>query len=140
MSTAFHPDTDSLTVKVNQILEQFLRITAIKNDWDEILPLAEYEYNNTIQSSTKKSPFLINYGMNPRDIWPIEDKQVCNPASDLYAHYLEKIHQQVNTNLKDATAKTLKRHEKYGMKQPDFEIGQEVLVDTRYMNRHKLDK
>ena len=68
--------------------------------------------------------------MNPRDIWPIEDKQVHNPASDLYTHYLEKIHQQVNTNLKDAMAKTLKPHEKYGMKQPDFEIGQEVLVNT----------
>lgn len=49
LSTAFHPQTDGQTERVNQILEQFLRcyITHRQDDWTDWLPLAEYAYNNS---------------------------------------------------------------------------------------------
>src|SRR6185436_16768979 len=48
MSTAFHPQTDGQTERMNQTLEQMLRIyTNYKQDnWNDLLPAAEFAYNN----------------------------------------------------------------------------------------------
>jgi transposase InsO family protein len=57
-STAYHPQTDGQTEHVNQELEQFVRIfTSYKqDDWDELLPAAEFAYNNHVHSSTQQVP------------------------------------------------------------------------------------
>lgn len=99
LSTAFHPETDGQTERVNQILEQYLRIFATKSDWDELLPLAEFKYNNSKHSGSGQSPFYTNFGLDPRSIWPIKDQATRNPASELYAHYLENTHKQLRENL-----------------------------------------
>jgi transposase InsO family protein len=53
-STAYHPQTGGQTERVNQELEQFVRIfTSYKqDDWDELLPAAEFAYNNHVHSLT----------------------------------------------------------------------------------------
>src|SRR5215470_1565946 len=50
-STAYHPQTDGQTERVNQELEQYLRIFVgeRQNDWHDLLPLAEFQYNNHVQ-------------------------------------------------------------------------------------------
>ncbi|MBW0584738.1 hypothetical protein O181_124453 [Austropuccinia psidii MF-1] len=60
LSTAFHPETDGQTERVNQILEQYLQmyVSYHQDDWHTWLPLAEFAYNNAEHSSTKKSPFM----------------------------------------------------------------------------------
>ncbi|MBW0512540.1 hypothetical protein O181_052255 [Austropuccinia psidii MF-1] len=59
LSTAFHPETDGQTERVNQILEQYLwmYVSYHQDDWHTWLPLAEFAYNNAEHSSTKQSPF-----------------------------------------------------------------------------------
>jgi len=66
-STAFHPQSDGQTERVNQTLEQYLRIYCDnhQDDWAQLLPLAEFVYNNTQSASTKVSPFFANYGYHP---------------------------------------------------------------------------
>src|SRR5882724_4202985 len=58
--TAYHPETDSQTEQVNQILEQYLRvyINYQQDDWDNLLPLAEFVYNNTSHSATMVTAFF----------------------------------------------------------------------------------
>ncbi|MBW0565251.1 hypothetical protein O181_104966, partial [Austropuccinia psidii MF-1] len=67
LSTAFHPETDGQTERVNQILEQYLwmYVSYHQDDWYTWLPLAEFSYNNAEHSSTKQSPFFTIYGRNP---------------------------------------------------------------------------
>ncbi|MBW0530071.1 hypothetical protein O181_069786 [Austropuccinia psidii MF-1] len=67
ISTAFHPETDGQTERVNQILEQYLwmYVSYHQDDWHTWLSLAEFAYNNAEDSSTKQSPFLTIYGRNP---------------------------------------------------------------------------
>jgi hypothetical protein len=67
-STAYHPQTDGQTECVNQELEQFIRIfTSYKqDDWDELLPAAEFAYNNHVHSSTQQVPFMTDTGRLPR--------------------------------------------------------------------------
>ena len=68
MSTAFHPQTDGQTERVNQILEQYLRsyCSYQQDDWAELLPLEEHAYNSAVLESTKVFPFEANYGFSPR--------------------------------------------------------------------------
>jgi len=67
LSTAYHPQTDRQTERMNQELEQFLRmfVDYCQTNWPEWLAIAEFSYNNKIQTSTKISPFYTNYGFNP---------------------------------------------------------------------------
>jgi hypothetical protein len=48
-SSAYHPQTDGQTERVNQILEDILRACALKDgkSWDKCLPYAEFSYNNS---------------------------------------------------------------------------------------------
>ncbi|MBW0466052.1 hypothetical protein O181_005767 [Austropuccinia psidii MF-1] len=66
-STAFHPETDRQTERVNQILEQYLWmfVSYHQDDWHTWLPLSEFSYNTAEHLSTKQSPFFTIYGMNP---------------------------------------------------------------------------
>ena len=68
LSTAFHPQTDGQTERVNQELEQYLRmfIDHRQEQWPEWLGTAEFAYNNKAHSSTQTSPFKANYGQDPR--------------------------------------------------------------------------
>ena len=61
--TAFHPETDGQTERVNQSLEQYLRMFSNyeQNNWSELLPMAEFSYNNSITTATSLSPFYVNY-------------------------------------------------------------------------------
>jgi transposase InsO family protein len=67
-STAYHPQTDGQTERVNQEMEQFLRVfvSERQDDWDELLPLSEFAYNNHIHSSTQQTPFMLDTGRHPR--------------------------------------------------------------------------
>ncbi|MBW0506936.1 hypothetical protein O181_046651 [Austropuccinia psidii MF-1] len=55
LSTAFHPETDGQTERVNQILEQYLwmYVSYHQDDWNTWIPLAEFAYNNAEHSSKK---------------------------------------------------------------------------------------
>ncbi|MBW0564343.1 hypothetical protein O181_104058 [Austropuccinia psidii MF-1] len=68
LSTAYHPETDGQAERVNQILEQYLwmYLSYHQGDWNTWLPLAEFAYNNSDHSSTKKSPFITVYGRAPQ--------------------------------------------------------------------------
>jgi hypothetical protein len=58
-SSAYHPQTDGQTERVNQILEDMLRACALQygRSWDKSLPYAEFSYNNSYQESMKMAPF-----------------------------------------------------------------------------------
>jgi len=68
LSTAFHSQTDGQTERVNQELEQYLRmfIDHRQEQWPEWLGIAEFVYNNKAYLSTKTLPFKANYGQDPR--------------------------------------------------------------------------
>jgi len=68
MSMAFHPQTNGQTERVNQELEQYLRmfIDHQQEQWPDWLGTAEFVYNNKAYSSIKTSSFKANYGQDPR--------------------------------------------------------------------------
>jgi len=67
MSTARHPQTDGLSERVNQTMQQLLRCYTAESGWDWVsrLPLVEFCYNAAVNESTHHSPFEATYGFQP---------------------------------------------------------------------------
>ncbi|KAL0546403.1 hypothetical protein IC582_016311 [Cucumis melo] len=63
-STAFHPQTDGQTERLNQVLEDMLRACALEfpGSWDSHLHLMEFAYNNSYQATIGMAPFEALYG------------------------------------------------------------------------------
>ncbi|GJV39633.1 putative reverse transcriptase domain-containing protein [Tanacetum coccineum] len=59
MSTAYHPQTDGLSERTIQTLEDMLRACVLDfgGSWDVHLPLVEFSYNNSYHSSVRCAPF-----------------------------------------------------------------------------------
>jgi hypothetical protein len=83
-SSAYHPQTDGQTERVNQILEDMLRAYALQygRSWDKSLSYAEFSYNNSYQESLKMAPFDMLYGHRCRTplFWnETEERKIFGP-------------------------------------------------------------
>lgn len=78
-SSAFHPQTNGQTERINAELEQYLRLFVgwAQNDWVDWLPIAEFAGNNMVSETTGVSPFFANYGFNPK--MGVEPAKPCPP-------------------------------------------------------------
>ncbi|RYP29820.1 hypothetical protein DL768_011207 [Monosporascus sp. mg162] len=65
-STAYHPQTDGQTERLNQTLEQYLRsyVNYQQDNWVELLPLAQVAYNTSVNEDMGISPHTAVYGRN----------------------------------------------------------------------------
>jgi transposase InsO family protein len=63
LSTAYHPQTDGQTERLNQCMETYLRcfVHACPSKWIHWLPLAEFWYNSTFHSALGRTPFEVLY-------------------------------------------------------------------------------
>jgi hypothetical protein len=103
MSTAFHPQTDGQTERQNQTIEAYLRsfVNHEMDDWVDLLPMAEFAYNNSVTSATGLSPFYANYGYHPIASNPMATA-ARNPASKAYAHWMHTVHESAKLALEKA--------------------------------------
>ena len=132
LSTAFHPQTDGQTEMVNQTLETYLRtfINYNQDDWFQMLPLAEFAYNNSYTTATKSTPFHANYGFHPKTIYP-PDSKTKNPASKHYGHWLRSIHQKTADTLEETKRRMGKYYDQGKRTTPEMNPGDWVLLNTK---------
>jgi len=67
-STAWHPQTDGQTERVNQELDQYLQlfVNEWQDNWYDLLPIAEFQHNNHVHFTIQQPPFLLDTGRIPR--------------------------------------------------------------------------
>ena len=129
--TAYHPETDSQTKWVNQILEQYLRvyITYQQVNWVNLLPLAEFAYNNMSHSATMVTPFFTNKGFHPKIKVCLEP--VVSEAAHQVATDLKELHLYLHNQISHA----LKQYEVHSALQclpiPPFKVGDTVWLDLQ---------
>jgi hypothetical protein len=63
-SSAYHPQMDGQTERVNQILEDMQRAYVLEHQgsWNQSLTWAEFSYINSYQESLKMAPFEVLCG------------------------------------------------------------------------------
>ena len=113
-SSAYHPQTDGQTERVNQIVEDMLRACVIHFDknWDQCLALAEFSYNNSYQPSLKMAPFEVLYGRTcrtPLNWFQTRERKFFGPS--LVKEVEEKV-KVIRTNLKAAQMRQKSYHDK----------------------------
>ena len=98
---AYHPQSDGQTEQVNQTLEQYLQIYCDyqQDDWHQLLPLAEFVYNNAHNSSTHVSPFFANSGYHPRCSVTVASPESTNRAAKALVDRLQAIRSELKANL-----------------------------------------
>jgi hypothetical protein len=89
--------------RVNYKLEQYLWVfgNERQDDWDELLPMAEFQYNNHVHSETQQTPFYLDSGRHPHMGF-----EFAQPASHLETvnEFIERMHSAL-TEAKVALAK-----------------------------------
>jgi hypothetical protein len=70
-STAYHPRTDGQSERSNQWVETAIRFISDyhQTNWAPYLPIAQFAHNNWPSDTTRKSPFFLLMGYNPRADW-----------------------------------------------------------------------
>jgi hypothetical protein len=94
----YHPEGDGQTERLNQTLEQYLRIFCNyqQDNWSQLLPLREFAYNNAPSASTGTSPFFANKGYHLNIIVHPE----CELASQRAREFgvdLDELHAELHT-------------------------------------------
>jgi hypothetical protein len=69
-STAYHPQTDGQSERTNQSVEIALRyyVSHRQDDWADSIDEIQASMNTAVSATTKKSPFQLLYGFNPRHL------------------------------------------------------------------------
>ena len=67
LSTAYHPQTDRQTERMNQEIGTFLRhyVNYQQDDWTEWLATVEFSYNDKKHVATGRTLFELNFGRHP---------------------------------------------------------------------------
>ena len=127
-STTFHPQTDGQSERVIQVLENMLRSCVIDYEgiWDRHIPLVEFVYNNSFQSSIGMTPYEALYRRKCRTPlrWTeLSEKKIIGP--DLIQENKEKM-KMIRERLKVVTD-IQKSYADLKRKDIQYEIGGKVL-------------
>ena len=137
LSTAWHPETDGQTERINSVMEQYLRahVNYLQDDWLEWLPLAEFVGNNTESETTKVTPFFANKGFHPRmGFEPIRLSTNANTNeinADAFATRMEDIQSMLRSHMLLAQADHKKYANRHRGTAPQYREGDLVWLDTR---------
>eukprot|EP00253_Pinus_taeda_P008729 PITA_08729 len=131
-STAYHPQTDGQTERVNQVVEDMLRSSVMQQptQWEEYLHLVEFAYNNGYHSSLKMSPFEVLYGWKcrtPSSWGGPEDKFLLGPEM---LEEMEVMVKKVRANLKMAQDRQ-KNFADRKRTSKEYQVGKHVYIRIR---------
>jgi RNase H-like domain found in reverse transcriptase/Reverse transcriptase (RNA-dependent DNA polymerase)/Integrase zinc binding domain/Chromo (CHRromatin Organisation MOdifier) domain/gag-polyprotein putative aspartyl protease len=135
MSTAFHPQTDGQTERMNRTLEDMLRafVGYKQNDWDKYLAAAEFAYNSAPNASTGMSPFKLNYGSEP--LMPTTLLKKPPDKIPALTEFIEEIN-NLTRAASDSLALAKKRQEENAnrsRRELKFEVGEKVLLSSAHI-------
>jgi len=141
LSTAFYPQTDRQTERVNQELEQYLRIFIDhrQEQWSDWLGIAEFAYNNKVHSSTKTSPFKANYRQDPRMGFEIRRKGKYKGA-EKFVIKMKKVQEEAKVVLGKAQEKMKKYVDRKRTEADKYKVGDLVMLSTKDLKYQMVGK
>jgi hypothetical protein len=130
LSTAFHPQTDGQTERINQEVEQYLQlfINHRQTNWNNWLSCAEFSYNDKVHSSTGFSPFFVNYGrhLEKGTNYP---KEVKSQSATEFAQTMETIWEETAAALRIAAEQMKRYYDQHRAESRSYKPGDLVLLE-----------
>lgn len=141
LSTAFHPQTDGQTERLNQVLEHYLRCytNQRQDDWSEHLSAAQFAYNNSKHASTKTSPLRSLVGFDPKAPF---DEPVGSSSVQSVQERTEKIREIRETakfHLERAAATQTTYYNRKHQPQ-EYSIGDKVMLSMKNLKSFRPNK
>lgn len=133
-TSGYHPSADGQTERTNQTLEQYIRIYCSyqQDDWETLLPLAEFAYNNAPNVSTGISPFFANKGYHPNITIHRERDLASIRARDMIVN-LDDLNQVLKSEIALAQERYKIHADERRLEPPDFKVGEKVLVSAKHI-------
>jgi hypothetical protein len=131
ISTAYHPQTDGQTERMNQEIEAYIQhyVSHRQDNWSDLLSTAEFALNNWKQSAMDTSPFELNYGFSPKI--EIAPKEVKTPGAENYLSTLKESQEDAKAAL-TLTAEQMKYfYNKHASKTPKYVVGEKAWLSTK---------
>jgi hypothetical protein len=132
LRTTYHTETDGKTERVNQVMEDMLRmyVTDNQTQWEKYLPLVEFAYNNSFHSSIGMPPYEALYGIpckTPLSWDRIEDQVIVGP--EIIQEMEERVI-QIRQTLKEAHDRQ-KSYADAHKTDRSYEVGDKVFIHIR---------
>lgn len=140
--TAYHPQTDGQTERVNQEIEQYLRIFVNhqQNNWSEWTAMAQFAYNDKVHTATSFSPFYMTHGQDsykgtePRLAVKTQD-------ADQFVKMMEKVQEEAEASLKAAAEKMKIFYDQKRNPARPYKVGDLVYLEaTNIKTKHPAKK
>lgn len=131
LSTAYHPQSDGQTERMNRTVEEILRhyVGPHQDDWDERLPGVEFAINDAWQERFPSTPFMLNYGQHP--LTPASmDVDTNVPAAQAFGNDLEEALAKAKVLL-EAAQQRQKAYADKRAKHVEHDVGTVVLLNSK---------
>ena len=132
-TSGYHPEGDGQTKRANQTLEQYLwsYCNYQQDNWSELLPLAEFAYNNAPSATTRVSPFFTNKGHHPNiSVYP--EHEMTSAWAHEYAVDLDSLHQYLCEEMANAQLRYQGLTNAKRSPALDFKVGDQVYMKAKY--------
>src|SRR5258708_6309510 len=132
-TSGYHPEGNSQTEHINQVLEQYLctYMNYQQDNWAPLLPLAEFAYNNATSETTRVLPFFVNKGyhlrMTPNLLAPSSSSE-----AQCYIVDLDQLHAQLKTSITEAQECYQKSADRKQMVPPLFKVRDQAYVKAKF--------
>jgi len=132
LSIVFHSQTNGQMERVNQELEQYLRmfIDHRQEQWPDWLGMAEFAYNNKAHSSTKMSPFKANYRQDPRMGFEMRKKGKYKGA-EKFVTKMKEIQEEAKAALEKAQEEMKKYADRKRGEADEYKVGDLIMLSTK---------
>jgi transposase InsO family protein len=134
-SSAYHPQTDGQTERVNQTMEQVLRVFSVQRpaEWDTHLHMCQFVLNAAEHVSSGFSPFQLMYGYEPRVPATLAAAQSPVPAADeMLSDLTRQLRAAQHQLLKARERQT--RYANQRRREHVFAVGDEVMLSTKHLS------
>jgi hypothetical protein len=140
-TSGYHPEGDGQTEHTNQTLEQYLCVYGNyqQSNWSELLPLAEFTYNNAPSATTGVSPFFVNKGYHP-NLMIHPERDLASAWARNFAVDLEQLHQELKEHIKLAQSRYQVSADACHTPSLDFLLGSSTFVKAQFFQTTRPSK
>ena len=136
MSTAYHPQTDGQTERVNKVLIEMLRtmVNSQHSDWSECLIACQVQYNNSKHSSTDLTPYYAVHGQEMNQ--PVDIMLPATTNNDSVNELINNLHNQLKL-AEQRMAKSQAQQSYYAnmhRRSVEYQVNDKVFVNTEHIN------